>query len=105
MTFEEAKKQLEELIQDRKSFIVGDDDEIYRKDIEALKKAVEVLDKQIPKKVKKEFVTVNGCITCFETDVCPVCGNDFHIEDLEQTMYYSFCPHCGQALDWSVTDD
>ena len=32
---------------------------------------------------------------------CPACGNDFHIEDLGQTMYYSICPDCGQALDWS----
>ena len=101
MTFEEAKNQLEELIQDRKSFICGGDDEIYKKDIEALKTAMSALEKQVPKKVKKEFVTVNGCITCFETDVCPVCGNDFYIEDLGQTMYYSFCPDCGQALDWS----
>ena len=30
MTFEEAKNQLEELIQDRKSFICGGDDEIYK---------------------------------------------------------------------------
>lgn len=105
MTFEEAKNQLEELIQDRKSFICGGDDEIYKADIESLKTALSALEKQVPKKVKKEFVTVNGCITCFETDVCPVCGNDFYIEDLGQTMYYSFCPDCGQALDWSDTDD
>lgn len=71
----------------------------------ALNLAIRAIDKQIPKKVKKEFVTVNGCITCFETDVCPVCGNDFYIEDLGQTMYYSFCPSCGQALDWGVTDN
>lgn len=105
MTIEEAREQLKDLIRDRGSFIVGDDDEIYRKDIEALKKALELFEKQVPKKVKKEFVTVNGCITCFETDVCPVCGNDFYIEDLGQTMYYSFCRDCGQALDWSDNDD
>ena len=106
MTIEEAKNQLEELIQDRKSFICGgDDDEIYKKDIEALQMAIQALEKQVPKKVKKEFVTVNGCITCFETDVCPVCGNDFYIEDLGQTMYYSFCPDCGQALDWGENNE
>ena len=106
MTIEEAKEQLREIIFDTESLIVGDVAKgIYRKDLEALKMAVEALEKQVPKKVKKEFVTVNGCITCFETDVCPVCGNDFYIEDLGQTMYYSFCPDCGQALDWSETDD
>ena len=73
----------------------------HKEYVEALKETITALEKQVPKKVKKEFVTVNGCITCFETDVCPVCGNDFYIEDLEQTMYYAFCPDCGQALDWS----
>lgn len=112
MMIKEAKQQLQKLIIDRglilarKSDIVGDSvKEIYRKDLESLKTALSALEKQVPKKVKKEFVTVNGCITCFETDVCPVCGNVFYIEDLGQTMYYSFCPDCGQALDWSETDD
>ena len=68
----------------------------------AIETATQALEKQIPKKVKREFVTEGGCITCFETDVCPVCGNYFYIEDLGQTMYYSFCPDCGQALDWNV---
>lgn len=40
MTIEEAKEQLSELIDDRKSFINGSDDEIYRKDIEALEKTI-----------------------------------------------------------------
>lgn len=40
MTIKEAREQLKDLIRDRESFIVGDDDEIYRKDIEALKKAL-----------------------------------------------------------------
>lgn len=74
-------------------------------DVELAGIAIEALEKQVPKKVKKEFVTVNGCITCFETDVCPVCGNDFYIEDLGQTMYYSFCPDCGQALDWGENNE
>ena len=75
----------------------------YQEDVAEI--AILALEKQVPKKVKKEFVTVNGCITCFETDVCPVCGNDFYIEDLGQTMYYSFCPDCGQKTNWSDTDD
>lgn len=55
MTIEESKSQLEELIQDRKSFICGGDDEIYRKDIEALEKALEVLEKQIIQSLPCEF--------------------------------------------------
>jgi rRNA maturation endonuclease Nob1 len=102
MTIEKAIEQLEDLIKDRESFCHHDDfDEVFLQDIEACKMGIQALEKHVPKKVKKEFVTVNGCITCFETDVCPVCGNDFYIEDLGQTMYYAFCPDCGQALDWS----
>ena len=68
MTIEEAKKQLRELIDDRElildreSFIVGDnDEEIYRKDIEALKKALELFEKQIPKKPKKGVEYCGDC--------------------------------------------
>ena len=102
MTTEKAIAQLKSLIQDRESKVHRDDfDDVFLQDIEACKMGIQALEKQVPKKVKKEFVTVNGCITCFETDVCPVCGNDFYIEDLGQTMYYAFCPDCGRALDWS----
>ena len=102
MTTEKAIYQLTDLIKDRESFCHRDDfDDMFLQDIEACKAGIQALEKQMPKKVKREFITVNGCITCFETDVCPVCGNDFYIEDLGQTMYYSFCPDCGQALDWS----
>ena len=102
MTTEQAIYQLTDLIKDRESFCHRDDfDDVFLQDIEACKAGIQALEKQMPKKVKREFITVNGCITCFETDVCPACGNDFYIEDLGQTMYYSFCPDCGQALDWS----
>ena len=102
MTIEKAIEQFEDLIKDRESFCHRDDfDDVFLQDIEACKAGIQALEKQVPKKVKREFITVNGCITCFETDVCPVCGNDFQIEDLGQTMYYAFCPDCGQALDWS----
>ena len=87
MTFEEAKNQLEELMQDRKSFICGGDDEIYKADIEALKTAISAIDKQIPKKPIR--------LLYYEVGDCPFC---------ETTVYISedgFCPSCGQALDWS----
>ena len=62
----------------------------------ALGIAMFALEKQLPKKVKREFATEGGCITCFETTICPACGEDF-----EETGDYDFCPDCGQALDWS----
>ena len=84
MTIEKAIEQLEDLIKEAENHMTGNK-----------------IDDEIPKKVKREFATMGGCITCFETDVCPACGKDFYIEDLGQTMYCSFCPDCGQALDWS----
>ena len=91
MTFEEAKNQLEELMQDRKSFICGGDDEIYKADIEALQTAMQALEKQIPRKPIR--------LLYYEVGDCPFC---------ETTVYISedgFCPSCGQALDWSETND
>ena len=96
MTIEEAKKRLEELIQDRKSFICGGDDGIYKKDIEALKKAVEVLEKQIPKKPIR--LPANHPFY-YEAGDCPTCGVSVYISDNK------YCLQCGQALDWSDTDD
>lgn len=93
MTIEEAKEQLWELIHDRESFIVGDnDEEIYHKDIEALKKTLELFEKQIPKKPKK--------------GVCPNCSSrHVYAATLTKAECFEFCGDCGQALDWSVEND
>lgn len=89
MTIEEAREQLEDLIRDRQSFIVGDsDEEIYRKDIEALKKALELFEKQMPKNPKR--------------GVCPSCGSrHIYAATLMKAECFKFCGNCGQALDWS----
>ena len=115
MTIEKAIEQLEDLIKEAESHMTGNkiDGEIPIDDKTALEMAIQALDemtiqaleKQLPKKVKREFATEGGRITCFETDVCPACGSDLYIEDLGQTMDYSFCPNCGQALYWSDSDD
>ena len=75
MTIEEAREQLKDLIRDRK-------------DIEALEKALEVLEKQIPKNPKR--------------GVCPNC-NSRHIyaATLMKAECFKYCGDCGQALDWS----
>ena len=94
MTFEEAKSQLDELIQDRKSFICGGDDEIYKKDIEALNRAIEAIDKQIPRKPIEKSPWVYHCPNCDSKKV-----EEVFIER------FRYCRDCGQALDWSDTDD
>lgn len=100
MTSKETIKEFEHLLKAEKDRIHKD--VVF---ITALENAIEALEKQIPKKVKKEFRTVGGAITSFETDVCPNCGMDFYIDDLGQTMYCDFCPDCGQALDWDDSNE
>ena len=91
MTIEEAREQLKDLIRDRESFIVGDDDEIYRKDIEALKKALELFEKQMPRKVIRSIYHVR---------FCPICKGSVW-QNRDESKY---CFRCGQALDWSVDE-
>ncbi len=92
MTIEEAREQLKDLIRDRESFIVGDDDEIYRKDIEALKKALELFEKQMPRKVIRSIYNVRFCPTCQGS--------------VWQNRYESkYCFRCGQALKWEDKKD
>ena len=88
MTVEEIKNQLEELIRDRESFMVGDyDKDIYDRDKEALVFAVKALEKQIPEKL-----TTNGFVF-----FCPECrGSVWQIKPESR-----YCFRCGQALDWS----
>ena len=93
MTIKEAKKQLWELILDTESLIVGDAAKgIYRKDLEALRKALEALEKQIPKK------PIGGVdFAGNEYRICCECSAI--VQDGEWKANY--CPDCGQALDWS----
>ena len=49
---------------------------------------IEALEKQIPKKLKDD-----GWL------YCPICGLDVLMDR------FDYCPDCGQALDWSDTND
>ena len=61
--------------------------------------AVQGSERLIPKPVKIEYDTTNGCITCFEVAKCPNC--DVPLDDVSEFCDVSYCLHCGQALDWS----
>ena len=54
----------------------------------AFETAIESLEKQIPKKLKDD-----GWL------YCPICGRDVLMDR------FDYCPDCGQALDWSDTND
>ena len=64
---------------------------LERSRIEALSKAVEAIEKQIPKKP-------------YDTVHCPLCKIEVELQpvDAEQVTY---CLHCGQAIDWSDIND
>jgi hypothetical protein len=55
----------------------------------------ELVDKATPK--KPEITIHNG--------FCPNCHQAFGLERTKEAMlrprWFSFCPYCGQALDWS----
>ena len=67
----------------------------------AQKKAIEALEKQIPKKpdLEGDGYDENGNLI-YDTGYCPNCRHIFEV-------YYDatrHCPVCGQALDWSDTE-
>ncbi len=90
MTNKDAISQLSELIGDRKSFIEGDTehDEIYRKDIEALRKGIRALEHRTPKKPARDGI-FNGWF-------CPTCG----VKQRPKNKSIAYCTWCGQAIDW-----
>lgn len=65
---------------------------------EALQMACNSLEKQMPKKVEKSYSYLDGQLVNY---LCANCGNaqGFKVNK----RWQQFCPHCGQALDWSDT--
>lgn len=40
--------------------------------------------------------------------ICPACGGSVYLKNIQehiQNNETTYCEHCGQALDWSDTDD
>lgn len=61
-------------------------------DLPAFETAIEVLEKQIPKK-PKEIITSDNEYIC---SLCPICNSDLHEE--------KYCAKCGQAISWRDED-
>ena len=96
-----AKQAIKELKSDRELYgsdIVYAGDGTPEGDLMlALDMGIAALEKQIPQKPtpsEKQHVRYAMCFTC------PSCGRDF-----SGTGIADFCYHCGQALDWSDTDE
>ena len=60
---------------------------LERSRIEALSKAVEAIEKQIPKKP-------------YDIVHCPLCKIEVELQPID-TEQVTYCLHCGQAIDWS----
>ena len=91
MTYQEAIKQLEDLIENSKSFSEENDD-IWANDVEALEMAIEALEKQIPKKPVGKYTSYK----------CPVCGRRVRSgKGSSSRRIDHYRQKCGQAIDWS----
>ena len=86
-------ERLKDLIEDRKSFLEenGVGDEVFRADIEALDVAIEIIEKQIPKKP-------HGIDTNFSYFVCSTCKQPIYYSDEKES--HKYCLNCGQKLRW-----
>ena len=87
MTFEEAIGQL-------KCNVEGD--YINLDDLEAFNLAIPALEKQIPKKATNLSGRYWGKA---KSGTCPKCQSGVN------SMQNHYCSKCGQALDWSDTND
>ena len=90
MTPEEAIKVLR-VILDPYDYPFGEKSKCYQYDLEAINKAIEALEKQIPKKP-------------YDTVHCPLCKIEVELQPVD-TEQVTYCLHCGQAIDWSDIND
>ena len=86
----------EEAIENLKYLISGDCTDTQHDFVKEIKIAIEALEKQMPKKPTR----TRGKYGHTE---CACCGwvVESFCGDLEQ---YPFCPNCGQAIDWEVSE-
>lgn len=90
MTYEEAIKVLR-VILDPYDYPFGEKSKCYQYDLEAINKAIEALEKQIPKKP-------------YDIVHCPLCKIEVELQPID-TEQVTYCLHCGQAIDWSDIND
>lgn len=96
ITPEEAIKVLR-VILDPYDYPYGEKSKCYQYDLEAVNKAINSLEKQIPKKP----------LHMHKNYYCPVCKEDGWIlwDDAIPNDMDNYCGKCGQAIDWSDIND
>lgn len=65
--------------------------------------ADEIAKRTEPKKVFYESDGYADGAPVYDIAICPACN--YRFEDYESAWGEPFCPHCGQALDWNITED
>ena len=90
-----AKEAIKQLTKHNLSDATGFPDE---RDFEAMKIAIEALEKQIPEKptYDGDGYAPDGSFVWDEW-LCPHCGSQYEVDYDD----YDHCPACGQAIDWS----
>lgn len=85
--------KIQEAIENLKHLISDDCTDNQMDFVEEIEMAINILEKQIP---KKPTPTDEQHIRYSMNYVCPLCGKHF-----SGTGIASYCYHCGQALDWN----
>lgn len=84
MTKNEVMKQLQSLRDSTAAYARGSDEEIFRKDVEALDAAIELLNRSADWVFDARAITPR----------CSRCGEDAIAETVSP-----YCPHCGAKMD------
>lgn len=103
MTIGEIKTQLIELKDDRQSFLTGETehDEIYKKDIEALKRAVRIINchESLEKSFRNLCVQLASEQQAIVTECCPHCDTEVSVKwDIFKDGHSIYCPNCGKRI-------
>ena len=95
MTYEEAIKVLR-FVLDPREYPNGEKSKCYQYNLGAINKAIDALEKQIPKKpiIEREQTSPFGVD---DVPYCPNCKCSL--------PEVSYCEECGQAIDWSDIND
>ncbi len=96
---EELQLHCKEMAADRERD--GEFDTVWHEDVEALDNAIEIIGKEIPKKIyHKQWNGINGV----PYDLCPNCKTNLCTTGLFPNEKEKYCGVCGQKLDWEVSE-
>ena len=103
MTIGEIKTQLIELKDDLQSFKTSDADldETYKKDIEALKRAVRIINyhESLEKSFNNLCVQLTSEQQAIVTECCPHCDTEVSVKwDIFKDGHSIYCPNCGKRI-------